>query len=57
MKNLPDEIKNYLAEIGRKGGKAPSPHKKYNSNAERQKAWRQKQKEKKDAETERGSND
>lgn len=54
---MPDEIKNYLAEIGRKGGQKPSPLKKYNSNAERQKAWRKKQKEKKDAETERGSND
>lgn len=42
-----DEVKAYLAEIGRKGGQRPSPHKKYDTNAERQKAWRDRQKKKK----------
>jgi hypothetical protein len=38
------EVKKYLAEIGRKGGKATSPRKKYASNAERQKAYRARKK-------------
>ena len=44
MPNPTDEIKAYLAEIGRKGGEKPSPHKKYNSNAERCKAYRERKK-------------
>lgn len=46
---MPEEIKNYLAEIGRKGGKKPNPHKKYNSDAERQKAYRDRKKKEKQA--------
>lgn len=38
------QTKEYLAEIGRKGGQQPSPHKQYASNAERQKAWRERTK-------------
>lgn len=40
MPDAGDEVKAYLAEIGRKGGQKPSPLKKYESNAARQKAWR-----------------
>lgn len=48
---LADEVKAYLAEIGRRGGQKPSPLKKYESNAERQKAWRKRQKDKKTSAT------
>lgn len=41
-----EEVIKYLKEIGRKGGEQPSPHKKYETNAERQKAYRQRRKAK-----------
>jgi hypothetical protein len=44
----PKAVKEYLAKIGRKGGKAPSPHKKYESDAERQRAYRERKKKKGD---------
>lgn len=44
MPESTDEVKRYLAEIGRKGGSKPSPHKKYESDAERQKAYRERKK-------------
>ncbi len=54
MPNTPDEVKAYLREIGRKGGKKSTPPHKYKTEAERlaarkasQQKWRKKQKEKK----------
>jgi hypothetical protein len=42
------DVRKYLSEIGKKGGKAPSPHKKYQTPAERQKAYRLRKKQEKD---------
>jgi hypothetical protein len=47
------EIRKYLSEIGKKGGKAPSPHKKYQTPAERQKAYRLRKKQEKQNETQK----
>lgn len=39
-----EEIREYLREIGRRGGLKPSSNKKYETNAERQKAYRERKK-------------